>query len=333
MSNINANCAVCGKALNDSWSCEACKSQYSGVALFANQQSFSVWKKSVQQQITILKAKSIEAFRNNKISLFPTEFAISLCNEKRTDVYNGDGRCKSLEGIAQYSSGARHNVMLKSDGSVTAEGGNLDGQCNLSDLSDISFVLAGANCTYAVTKQGDVIVRGFSPVEKIVTGWKNVVKLVGDNGRVAGLTKNGEVLIADDSQTIDVKVTGALDIDTTYNFTVWLNKDHSIGCYGNQNDGRNEIVNCKDALAVAVENRCAIALKKDGSVFAVGKSKSGLGLDRDEVKNWKNLINIACSNSGILGIFEHGTIKIVGNVDNKSEIQRDANNSKTKYGF
>lgn len=333
MSVIYTSCAVCGNALKDSWSCSDCNSEYSGVTLFASELSLSVWQKLVEKQKMLIKSKNIDAFRQNKISLFSTEFAISPANEKQTHVYSGNGGCKKLDGVAQYSSGARHRVMLNYDGTVTAEGGNLDGQCDLSDLSDISYVFAGANCTYAVTKSGDVIVRGFSPVEKTVKSWMNIIKLVEDNGRVVGLTKKGEVLIADDSQVVDVKVTGALDIDTTYNFTVWLNKDHSIGCYGNQNDGRNEIVNCKDALAVGVENRCAVALKKDGSVFVVGKSKSGLGLDRDEVKNWKNLIHIACSNSGILGIFEDGTVKIVGNVDNKTEIQRDVTNSKAKYGF
>ena len=62
--------------------------------------------------------------------------------------------------IVALSAGANHTVGLKSDGTVIAVGGNLNGQCNVEDWKDIVSVSAGAYHTVGLKADGTAIAVG-----------------------------------------------------------------------------------------------------------------------------------------------------------------------------
>jgi alpha-tubulin suppressor-like RCC1 family protein/predicted peptidase len=112
-------------------------------------------------------------------------------------------------GIAQISAGARHNVLLKTNGTVTTWGFNGSGQLGegLSGLKDIVSVAAGNNFSLAANAKGEVFAWGSNclcqlgseDTERVfaipvkINGIENAAKVfAGDNYAVA-LTKDGKL--------------------------------------------------------------------------------------------------------------------------------------------
>lgn len=325
-------CQVCGNVCDiEREDCFNCGNKFVFANVFAGEKGYTLWTSYISKLKAETERKKRERFRANKISLFNSQVCLSNNDENYTTVYSGDGNPKRFDGVVQYSAGARHTVMLRSDGTVTAYGVTDDGQCNLGDLTGIKYVYAGANCTYAIDSAGKVIVKGFSPVEDIVSTWENMVKIVGNKGRIVGLSKDGVVKIADDMQSVEMSATDAVDIDTTYNFSVWLKKDGTVGCFGKASDARNGVTNWENIIAIGVENNYAIGVLKDGAIVLAGKSPEGFDLGRNSAGDWKNVVSVACSNSAMMGIFSDGSVKIVGNAENKDKLETEISKDLVKY--
>lgn len=333
MGNLNINCAVCGSAVGaNSISCPDCGCKYPSCTLFAGEKSFRAWNAHVASFKLERTRKRAHEFRRHNIKLFPSGLCVSGFGSNYTTLYTGNGTPPArLDDVVECSISTRHSVYLKSDGTLYAVGSNADGQCNLGNLKGIKSIYAGANCTYAVDSKGDVIIRGFSPVDDRVATWHNIKKITGSKGRVVGLTESGAVKIADDMQNIELDVSNAVDIDTTYNYTIWLCADGSVGCFAKKSDPRNNVSEWKDIVAVGAENYYAVGLRRDGKVVFAGRTIAGLDMDRSNIANWSDIISIACSNSGILGVKADGTVEIVGNVENRAQIQAEFGKDIGKY--
>jgi alpha-tubulin suppressor-like RCC1 family protein len=322
MSIESRTCAVCGQSVEGGvFTCPKCGYQFTTPVYFNSDEVFQIWKNQIglyQAKLRLLKAFQ---FRRHSLMLFPTQFCICHADQKATTVYSAHNAPRTLEGVVKCSVNSRHTAYLRADGTVYAEGSNATGQCDLKDLQNVRDVYAGANCTYVVDGQGNVIVRGESPVDETVRGWKRVKKIVGNKGRVVALTEEGTLLIADDIKPIHVDARDVVDFDTTYNYTVWLCKDGTVGCECKVNDPRNAVKDWKDIVMVGVENYYVVGLKKDGTVVCAGKTVPGIDMDRSKIAQWKDVVAIACSNSGILGIMADGSVEIVGNVENRHKIR------------
>lgn len=321
MSNANNHCEVCGAPMGPSLlTCPECGCKLSASTLFADENSLNVWRDQINSyQIKRNLSRSF-LFRRHKLMLFPTRLCVCKADDNSMVIYTGDNAHHRLKSVVECSVNTRHAVYLKSDQTIYAEGSNTDGQCDLKDLTGIRGIYAGANCTYAINSQGKVIIRGYSPVAQAVSAWRNIRKIVGNKGRVVGLTKQNTIVIADDIQTASTNAQNVVDVDTTYNFTIWLHKDGTVGCLCKASDPRADAAKWKDIVAVGVENNYAVGLKKDGSVVVAGKTIPGIDMGRSEVAAWTNVVSIVCSNSGIMGVLADGTVEIVGNVENRAAI-------------
>lgn len=322
MSNENRLCAVCGEPIGEGVNvCPKCSCKFPAPVYFNSEAGHQSWLEHIRAYQNKYRLLRADQFRRHRLMLFPTQLCISGADRKSTTVYSAYNAPRVLDGVVKCSVNSRHTAYLRADGTVYGEGANTVGQCDLKDLQSVRDVYAGANCTYVVDAQGSVIIRGDSPVDEAVKGWKGVKKIIGNKGRVVALTEEGNVLVADDIKQVQIDARDVVDIDTTYNYTIWLKKDGTVGCECKVNDPRNAVKDWKDIVMVGVENYYAVGLKKDGTVVYAGKTIPGIDMDRSKIAQWKNVVAIACSNSGILGVMADGSVEIVGNVENRHKIR------------
>ncbi len=70
----------------------------------------------------------------------------------------------------------------------------------------------------------------------------------------------------------------------------------------------------KDIVAIEADSAYAVGLTKDGQVRMAGYCKPFLDMGRSDAANWKNIMAIACSNSGIAAIGTDRTLRLAGNL-------------------
>lgn len=90
---------------------------------------------------------------------------------------NDDGQCEVSDwtDIVAVSAGDNHTVGLKSDGTVVAVGRNGDGQCDVSDWSEIVAISAGLGYTVGLRSDGTVAAAGSNDYgECDVSDWNNI---------------------------------------------------------------------------------------------------------------------------------------------------------------
>ncbi len=94
---------------------------------------------------------------------------------------NTYGQCDvgSWKNIVQISAGAYHTVGLKKDGTVVAVGKNKDGQCDVNEWKNIKEIATGDSDTYGLTSDGTVVYTGFHD-------YNVIKKATGVNGIYAG---------------------------------------------------------------------------------------------------------------------------------------------------
>jgi len=95
------------------------------------------------------------------------------------------------------AAGAKHTVLRRADGTVSACGDNSKGQCNVNSWKDIIEIRTGAYHTVGLKKDGTVVAVGDNSKGQCdVSEWRNVVSIaVGDSDTI-GLTADGTVLCA-----------------------------------------------------------------------------------------------------------------------------------------
>ena len=137
------------------------------------------------------------------------------------------------------SVGDCHTVGLKSDGTVVAVGYNDDGQCDVSDWTDIVAVSARNYHTVGLKSDGTVVAVGDNDFGQCnVNGWTDIVAVSAGAFHTVGLKSDGTV--------VATKYSG----ESMYN------------C------GQCAVSSWTDIVAVSAGDRHTVGLKSDGTVVA-----------------------------------------------------------------
>ena len=175
--------------------------------------------------------------------------------------------------------GARHLVGLKSDGTVVAVGRNDEGQCEVSDWTNIVQVSAGNYYTLGLRSDGCVIVTGHGPD---LDRWTDIVQIATGHDYVVGLKSDGTV----------------------------------VAKGGNDYGQWSGVRDWTDITQVAGGLVHTVGLKVDGTVVAVGSRSNNYG--QYDVGNWTDIVQVAASRAGTtVGLRSDGTVVAVGNNDNR----------------
>lgn len=248
---------------------------------------------------------AVGRIRSYTFNVLPMGVSVHRNGEDFMTLLNGKDSPKRIQAVA-CSMSKRHSVFLSSDGVLSAESNsaNYDSLYDFMDDSQQRFksVFAGICCTYAVNLDGKVIVQGEILPTNSLSEWTDVKKIVGHQGRVVGLTEQGNVRINDKNDRI-VEVGDAIDVATTFNFTLWLKKDGTVGCQSDHpDDSRGKVSGWRNVTAIGVDNDFAYALTSGGHVLCTEKPPRCLK-DMTGVQEWEKVSCLIANTNGLLAVF------------------------------
>lgn len=198
------------------------------------------------------------------------------------------------------ATGGSHTVGLKSDGTVVATGDNTDGQCNVSDWTNIVAIAAGFDYTVGLKTDGTVVAVGDNSAGSCdVAGWTDIVAIDADRWYTVGLKADGTVVVTGKKQwsyTPDISGwTDIMAIVSGETYIVGLKTDGTV-----LTTGDSHLWGWRDIIAIATYTR-TVGLKADGTVVTDD--------DESNVSDWSDIVAVATSGRGeTFGLKADGTV-------------------------
>ena len=226
-----------------------------------------------------------------------------LINEHKIDFQN------------YISAGTDHTVGLKSDGTVVATiylGVNYEGQCDVSDWSDIVAVSAGDDHTVGLKSNGTVVATGDNSYGKCnVSRWGNIVAVSAGDYHTLGLKSDGTVVAKGDNDDGQCDVSDWKDIVAVSaggDHTVGLKSDGTVVATGENKGGQCDVSDWKDIVAVSAGSTHTVGLKSDGTVVATGENEDG----QCDVLGWSDIVVVSVGAYHTIGLKSDGTVVATG---------------------
>lgn len=190
--------------------------------------------------------------------------------------------------------GHRHTVGLRSDGSVLACGDNGFGQCDVGSWTDVRAVAAGAYHTAALLADGSVVCTGRSSEGQCATeDWCDIVEIAAGDYATFGLKSDGTVVCTGYSEY--PAVSGWSGLDHIYSGSYALGALRGGTAFLSHEGARSEEL--KGLVALALNSGYAVGLRSVGTV-----ASPGFELD------WKRVVALSCSGTGVLGLTADGAV-------------------------
>ena len=210
--------------------------------------------------------------------------------------------------ISTISAAGGYNVVLKRDGTVIANGYNKNGECNVSEWTDIIAISARGHHTVGLKRDGTVVA-------------------VGDN-------EYGQCNVSEWTDIVAVSASGA-------SHTVGLKRDGTVVAVGDNEYGQCNVSEWTDIIAISAGGWHTMGLKRDGTVVAVGDNE----YSQCNVSNWTDIIAISAGGKHTVGLKKDGTVIVidcfVAGSNNEGRIITDDSNNiitdivaiSTGYGY
>lgn len=232
-----------------------------------------------------------------------------------------DGTCTELITYAAYSenepqwdvetfekhniaAGYEHTVAIQSDGTVVATGNNDEGQCEVSDWTDIVSVYATQGTTIGIKSDGTFCSAGTMPS---LYGFTNSIAYdlrfgatlaVKEDGRVVGGCTLGGGAPGNWVSEVE-NWTDIVAAATSASHTVGVKEDGTAIAAGDNSAGQCEVSDWTDITAVAVGSKFTVGLKSDGTVVTAG--------DIPEL-DWTDIVAISAAYGNVIGLKQDGTV-------------------------
>lgn len=210
-----------------------------------------------------------------------------LSEKKRVDY--GQLDVNGWNDIIAISTGTKHTVGLKRDGTCEATGSNEFGQCNVSKWNDIVAISAGRYHTMGLHSDGTVVVTGTNYFGECDVGnWKDIVAISVGSDHSVGLKRDGTVIAAgsNDVGQCDVRYWhDIVAIAASFSHTVGLMSDGTVVATGENAYEKCNVENWKNIIAISAACNYTIGLTRDGTVVATGSN----GYGQCNVKSWRDI--------------------------------------------
>ncbi len=214
---------------------------------------------------------------------------------------------------ATLATGCSHTAALKSDGTVVAVGNNENGQCNVSDWSDIVALSVGEIHTVGLKADGSVITAGSNRSGQCgVSDWTDIVAISAGIVHTVALKADGTVVAVGDNNFGQCDVSGWTDIVAISAggwYTVGLKADGTVLAAGDNTYGQCDVSDWTDIVAISAGYEHTIGLKADGTVVAVGNNTDG----QCDVSDWTDIVAISAGYDHTIGLRSDGTVVAAGN--------------------
>lgn len=227
---------------------------------------------------------------------------------------------KNWEDIVAISLGREFAVGLRSDGTVVATGCNEFGQCDVGDWSEIVAISAGGEHTVGLRADGTVVMAGSTMFQQdMVRVWDQIVEISAGDFHTVGLRADGTVVAAggefDGESEFDWMRYCDAHYDSQWEAEYWsrLSMIVSQGCstvgvrcngsvvFGgdrvNDQDKAQEW-DCIENIGMGVNS--VYGVDSDGYLNNTWTS--------DVIRGWYNVLFLAASDTGVLGVQRDGTV-------------------------
>lgn len=235
--------------------------------------------------------------------------AVSSTSEETTAIASEGMIPKHYIAIA---GGMDHTVILYNDGTVKAIGSNKDGQCDVSDWTDIVQISTRGDFTVGLKSDGTVVATGDNSYGQCdVQYWRDIVAISASAEHTVGLRADGTVVATGNNNVGECNVDswlGVKAISAGDSHTLGLKEDGTVYAIGRNDDGRIDIRSWSNVADICAGAWHSVALKEDGTVLARGYG----GPDWQDAKEWKNITMIAAGNMFTVGLDENGNVHYGG---------------------
>ena len=225
---------------------------------------------------------------------------------KKLSVYH---HCHASSAIAASD---EHMVGLKFDGTVVACGKNDDGQCDVSEWTDIVAVATSYEHTVGLKSDGTVVACGYNHYGQCdVSHWTDIVTVATSYEHTVGLKSDSTVLACGKNDDSQCNVSGWTDIVAVaagHIRTVGLKSDGTVVACGYNEYGQCNVSGWTDIVEIAASEKHTVGLKSDGTVVACGHNKYG----QCNVSGWTDIVEIAAGNFHTVGLKSDGTVVACG---------------------
>jgi alpha-tubulin suppressor-like RCC1 family protein len=221
--------------------------------------------------------------------------------------------------VIQVVAGYDHVAVLRADGTVDAEGANVNGQCDVSEWQDIITISAGDTFTVGLTMHGEIVTTNSSFNELIRNErennsekWQNIKAISAGGGTPDTITlpsgerrviRTGHILILKEDGSvlaIGENSLGQCNVDDWSNIKIisaglWhsvaMTHDDTFVYAGGKCDffeqTHNEHSwNGMDIVMLSAAWGYTVAVDSEGNGHAIGYQKNGI---IDKINNWHNI--------------------------------------------
>lgn len=313
--STSLSCPVCSSPAEALTPCRRCGFKLPGITYFADQTAYAAWQEQIHSVKDTFRAGNLrQLFGKPLLAMNHKCIAVLSPDSHELLILHRFGRPASLANVRQVSLSASHGAALMLDGTVQAWGDDMHQECNVSNIHGIASVLAGEGCTYLVTEDGQVTLRGASPFAGAIQSWTNIAKLSLGKHHLAGLRKDGSVCIAAEPGAPAAFRTGKADAATAVTVTEAPKSWKGITDIASADDYVLALTRTGRILSmgklpapvkwpsgivqIAAARDFAMALTKDGQLLCAGTPLSHLSTDlSQETRNWSGLLCICASGS------------------------------------
>lgn len=244
------------------------------------------------------------------------------CGERLTACITADGHVLTSAGfraakewtqVRALACGSAHVVALLENGTVKADGNDVDGCMAVSDWHNVKAVAAGKYHSLAVTEDGLVLFCGRNDCgQGNVSHWSGVRHIYAADKYTVGVRYTGEILIAGtppfDPAMIDETWQSPARVVVTPTHMVALYDD---GCVLSTRSSQEGEATWQNIRTIAAGHGFTVGLSYGGRVLAAGEN----GCGQCGTEGWKHVVQIACGKAFTLGLTEDGHVLCVGGCD------------------
>lgn len=235
---------------------------------------------------------------------------------------NGSLPVAGLTGIRDVVGTSQRCVALGSDGTVTfapePQGMTWAQRGRWSDVQTLVYS-PGSRQVAGVRYDGTVVAADMDDLSAPAAcdGWTDIVRLYCSGARWLGIREDGS-LIANFKGVDLTSLTEGVKDTRPENYTpglmaagiyhsVYVRTDGSISAAGLRSDGRLDVKNWTDIVAVSAYDH-TVGLRADGTVVAVGKNN----YKQCEVSGWQDIVDISAGGMNTVGLTASGTVVVAG---------------------
>lgn len=170
--------------------------------------------------------------------------------------------------VVDVAAGKNHTVVLYQDGTLGCVGDNSKGQCSVSEIENAQAVYASEDLTAVLLNDGTVKLFGELIEQEMVEAWTDLIQISLGSNHVAGLKKDGTVVIAGNVE--DQHWENLIAIDSYGDNLVALNASGSVFVAGDNSWKQCNTESWNDALAIAMGDRFTVMLNHSGELQGIG---------------------------------------------------------------